>query len=439
MRDSTVPTFGLPRSPHTPYLESVNMPSFPASTKTTRILATVLAVAVFWLLLSRLQVNDFFRASALTSALFMLLVLCPRLPDLLAIAVLIPSATMLRFRLTYEHWHASSGFYGTANGVLLVMSCIGFVTLLVAALRLIWSSRREDRDATLDVIVATVILVVGLIFKQYSLDFASHLRPLVLDLYTLSFDGSLGFQPSFAIGVMLNHHGWLKVAAWIAYTGILIAMAMAHAIQVRREGPQGSRFSILLGFLVIAVIGNGVYHLFPAVGPIYAFHGLFPDAPLPAQQMAHVNVVPFFLDPQFPRNAVPSLHFSWALFIWWNLRRYGKVCEFFSLVFLGLTFLATLGLGEHYLVDLVISFPFTLAIQALMTRRLPLRFPPKVAALSFGIACTAAWLVLLRYGLNLFWLSPVIPWLSIALTIGFSLYLLRPLLKPQVASTADVR
>jgi hypothetical protein len=403
---------------------------------TTRVLATLLVLAAFWLLETRFPVNDFFRASALASALFMLLVLAPRLADLVAIALLVAPATVLRFWLWHASVHAPAGYYGTPAGVISVMAAMGFATLLVAALRLIWSKRHEERAATLDVIGATAILVVGLICKQYSLDFAAHWQPKVLDLYTLSFDGSLGFQPSFAVGVLLDHHGWLKIAAWMAYNGILIAMALAHSVQVKREGPGGNRFGILLGFLAIAVAGSAIYHLFPAVGPIYAFPDFFPAHPLPMSVMSRVHLAPFFLDPNFPRNAVPSLHFSWVLFMWWNLRRYGRSLEAASLIFVALTILGTLGLGEHYLVDLVISFPFTLLIfagmtQAGMDRGLPWRSGARLAALGFGAGCTAAWILLLRYGVSLMWTTPVVPWAAIAFTLVASLYLLRLVLRSE--------
>jgi hypothetical protein len=63
-------------------------------------------------------------------------------------------------------------------------------------------------------------------------------------------------------------------------------------------------------------------------------------------------------------------------------------------VFLALTALATLGSGEHYLVDLIVVFPLTLAIQAGFKAAGSLR----TAAVLTGAGLTASWLLALRTG-----------------------------------------
>jgi hypothetical protein len=66
-----------------------------------------------------------------------------------------------------------------------------------------------------------------------------------------------------------------------------------------------------------------------------------------------------------PRNCLPSLHFGWALLLLWNCR--GRAMETFGSIYLFLTALATVGLGEHYFVDLIASVPFCAAVQAIAT------------------------------------------------------------------------
>jgi hypothetical protein len=64
-------------------------------------------------------------------------------------------------------------------------------------------------------------------------------------------------------------------------------------------------------------------------------------------------------------NAMPSFHMAWALLIFW----YGLKCAWpvriGGTVFAAFTVLATLGLGEHYLIDLVVAAPLTAAIDVL--------------------------------------------------------------------------
>jgi hypothetical protein len=90
-----------------------------------------------------------------------------------------------------------------------------------------------------------------------------------------------------------------------------------------------------------------------------------------------------------------------------------------------LTVIATLGTGEHYLVDLVVSFPFTMLCQAALSRHLPWteRIKPFIA----GMLMTSFWIVMLRFELRAFWVSPVIPWAAIAITVVTSLFLVWPI------------
>ena len=72
-----------------------------------------------------------------------------------------------------------------------------------------------------------------------------------------------------------------------------------------------------------------------------------------------------------PRNAMPSVHVAATLLVFWNSIGWPKWARAITAVFLLLTVLATLGFGEHYLVDLVVAVPFCLAVQAAWTTGLP--------------------------------------------------------------------
>src|SRR5262245_29444843 len=79
--------------------------------------------------------------------------------------------------------------------------------------------------------------------------------------------------------------------------------------------------------------------------------------------------------------------------------------------------LATLGFGEHYLVDLVVAVPFALALQAVWTRGLPWNAPERLYAFMGGSLAVALWLVLLRVGAPLFRPSPALAWAAVGLTV----------------------
>jgi hypothetical protein len=70
---------------------------------------------------------------------------------------------------------------------------------------------------------------------------------------------------------------------------------------------------------------------------------------------------------------MPSLHFAWPLLLWWSSRHLARVWRVSLLVFVLLTAFATVGLGEHYLFDLVVAFPFARMIHAACSWHVPIR------------------------------------------------------------------
>src|SRR5208337_5691574 len=101
----------------------------------------------------------------------------------------------------------------------------------------------------------------------------------------------------------------------------------------------------------------------PACGPVHVFGAGFPWHPLSTADAMRMAVVPIVL--KGARNAIPSLHMTWVLLVWWNSRGLARWVRAIALVFVVLTAMATLGTGEHYFIDLVVAFPFSLMVQAL--------------------------------------------------------------------------
>ena len=99
-----------------------------------------------------------------------------------------------------------------------------------------------------------------------------------------------------------------------------------------------------MGFLMYIVV--------PAVGPVHCMTE-YPQqlsAPIPQPGV---------------RNCFPSLHFSWALLMFAYART--RWTTILASAFVGMTVLATLGLGEHYLADLIVALPFA-ALVVLLER-----------------------------------------------------------------------
>jgi len=92
------------------------------------------------------------------------------------------------------------------------------------------------------------------------------------------------------------------------------------------------------------------------------------------------------------------------------------------LLYVCLTIVATLGLGQHYLVDLVVSLPFALAVQSATSYLLPVKLR-RIPALIAGIGFTAAWLLIIRFGVSWALKSPAIPWTLILATAATTFWL----------------
>jgi hypothetical protein len=264
-------------------------------------------------------------------------------------------------------------------------------------------------------------LPVFTLLTAFFLEVTIYLQPNTYDNLLYSFDGTLGFQLSFLLGKVLSKSQHLFLFFQFIYLIMPLLVTYIFGYQLRATNPTAT--PILRVCMVASIAGYIFYNLYPAVGPRFRFETLFP-ATYPAAAM--VSLSPSLL-PFAPRNAMPSLHFAWALLIWWNSRPFESSARLPALVFLVLTFLSTLGLGEHYLIDLVVAVPFAIATQASCDPTLPLSSAQRTRPIVIGFASTMVWLLLLRYCIPFFRLSPIISWIAVAATVWVALRLKRGL------------
>ena len=230
-----------------------------------------------------------------------------------------------------------------------------------------------------------------------------------LDLYLYTLDLKLiGFAPSFELAAS-RFQAYMRPLELLIYYSLPFVTTLVYAGHISRGRPRATNFALIAIGNLIA--GYGVYLFYPAAGPAYAFPNVFPRL-TPVLSGLHAQII------AAPANAMPSLHMSAALLIWWNSKHWRRA-RFLALAFLALTILATIGLGEHYCTDLIVAMPYALFIQALGTRR-----PLRMTCLLTGLLTTVAWLVLLRYGFPLLTASSLLlrmgavatvcvpPWLS---------------------------
>jgi hypothetical protein len=294
-----------------------------------------------------------------------------------------------------------------------ISTCFGFlglVSFLVVGFRAIYAEVQERQELK-SILLPAAALTFFVFGSQHLLNLGGLLFPKTMDLYAYAFDGSLGFQPSFVIGQIFRDHPWVGAIGRFTYFSLPLAMAMVYAAHLRRK--KDSLLFILEIFMAAGILGYLLYLTFPATGPGYVAGPEFPYSPLSLLDVRGLVLHPVAINWTIPRNAMPSLHVTWALLIWFNCKPLGRLARALSLALLVTTLFDTLGTGEHYFIDLVVAFPFAVAIQALCTRSLPLRSPVRLRPLAGGATMTFLWLVSLRYGMQAFLSTPFVPWTCI--------------------------
>jgi hypothetical protein len=215
-----------------------------------------------------------------------------------------------------------------------------------------------------------LLLVAGRKVGDAWLLITSKTRPAVLDQYVATADHALG-NPSWLAGRIVRATGPIGahvldyVYIQLAVAAVVVAMYQLRNVAVERRFPG---HHLVRTFLVIGLLGPGIYMFFPVVGPVFAYGAegghwavanLWPDTPPPIHA-PH----PMLFDEITPRNCMPSLHTAWATAIFIHSRKGPRILRFAGAFWLIATLGATLGFGYHYGVDLVAGVVFTLTIEA---------------------------------------------------------------------------
>jgi len=227
-----------------------------------------------------------------------------------------------------------------------------FLWLAFALLSCIWWLLvASSRPQAVWLFCASVLVIPCFILSNIVVQTASVIRPLKIDLYVYQIDKLFG-EPSFVIGRLVAHNVSLWILLDFAYNVLPWAIIATFATYLFLRSYAES-LAVLRTFLLNLVAAVPLYLLFPVCGPIFAF----PHYPF--QEPEHL--VPRMLALTAEPNGVPSVHTSSALFILWYLWPW-RLGRCIGIVFLVLTILATLGLGEHYFFDLLCAVPYAIGV-----------------------------------------------------------------------------
>ena len=337
-------------------------------------------------------------------------------PSRWSIAANLLSAAALR--LACQWWAGGLGRY---YGVSWISwgAFLGIAALIVLAFEVGASGPVEKRQKLNTFYAASVFPLFSLLIG-YTVPLYIWLCPRTYDLFLLAIDGRLGFQPSFLLGRLLtNTH-----TAWGLTTVVYYMLPlMASVVYASHRAQPRKSVALLPLFLSLMIVGFGLYPVYPAVGPAYAFPKAYPNHPPNTAQIS-LAMLPVA---DAPRNCMPSLHLAGALIVLWNSRQWPIWGRLLSALFFACTAFTTLALGEHYLIDLVVAYPFALAFQAGWTTTVPFSELRRKAATTTGIGLTLAWFILLHFAWRLLLASSLFLWALIVLTVSSCVVLERRL------------
>ena len=378
---------------------------------TAVLIGLILALSQSWHFYYESMANAFL-SLALGSALIVLGVLRLSWFDLLWVAPGTLLLALLDYRVMDYKPFFMAGF-----------AFAGMSALALLGAHAIWS-RGEERKLLLYGFVPAVLFVASEWSASTLLDITEKLHPKTFDVFLYSFDSSLRVQISFLTGQFLWKFLWVRAAALAIYIALPLPLALVYASQLRQHKEKA--LTVMLAFLATGPIGVFFYNVLPACGPVHLFGAAFPMHPLSTAQAMSLDIVPVLITGA--RNAIPSLHMTWVLLVWWNSKGLARWVRTIAAVFVGFTVLATLGTGEHYFIDLVVALPFSLMVQALCSYSMPFREGERRTAFLFGTLVTLVWLALLSFAIKMFWISPLVPWLMVVTTVASSVYFWQRLL-----------
>jgi hypothetical protein len=294
-----------------------------------------------------------------------------------------------------------AAWLGLGDGLLYaqatLLAAYGGVAACILTFVLAFTAYSRKRVEVLEFAMAPPLITLG---TAVAGALVSRLRPVTLDYYLYSFDGSLGFQPGFAAGELLYSTPWLRVLCEGLYMNLPLALCFVYLLE-RWRSPEAGTATLKL-YVSMAAIGVVSYVVFPAVGSAVAFGANFPGNPPPLEAVPR-SILGTVGE---PRNCIPSLHTCWGMALWFCTLQQPRAIRVLIWTYIGPMLLCTLACG-HYLVDMIVAPPVFVAC-ALLTHH-KTQESKRTSAILIGFF--VLWLLALRWTPEFFYWHPALPWI----------------------------
>lgn len=258
----------------------------------------------------------------------------------------------------------------------------------------------------LGIMIASLVVMASCL-----LELNSKLLPLTFDYFFYKIDQAFGGAARWAamqVGQNQTHFFGKLTHEVYDILGVLFFPVLALIIGENKSRSLNVWRVLFVPYAVAAIC----YLCFPATGPGVAIMG-YPATAAQPQDLtaAFVSVLPA------PRNAMPSLHLSSAIWIFMlcaSLRR--KWIFALSVLFVLGTAWATLAIGEHYVIDLMVAMPFAPALGLFLMNPPRWKIAPRWQHyLQWAAGATfVLWMLLLRLAPDWLIAHPgTVQWLSV--------------------------
>lgn len=241
------------------------------------------------------------------------------------------------------------------------LTWFGMLIIMLCALR-----RKTPRMAIQDLLIGSV-LVVGTAFMPTLISASTVQRPILFDAVFYRIDLALGLDGRQLCAYTMTHASFHE-AITIVYMATAFALMVAYAVE--------RNFAFVWSVAVASALAPVFYFIFPAIDPNVAFPGYPFKAPHPAFSLMSNP------SPAAAVNCFPSMHMTWAILIVLNAKSWKLRAP--AMLFAIGTAMATIGLGEHYVVDLLAAVPYSLGVVWLCSKIRSLRFGKAGAQMGLG-------------------------------------------------------
>jgi len=244
----------------------------------------------------------------------------------------------------------------------LLLAYLGIAAIGLLALRT-FTRRVVSKELALGVIGIPAFVLATIPYHAL----LTRSTPYTVDPALLRIDLALFGDATYAAGRLLLRHPALRWAAVYSYVALPLVGAAVYSLALIGRSGRVRPATLLCLWGVAGALGALCYPLAPAVGPAWVFPGW-------PWHLPPLNLDRTLGPPDMPRNAMPSLHAAWALLVCWGAREAPRWVWALLLPWVVLMLLATVGIGGHYVIDLVAALPLA-AASAWITSRISTGLP----------------------------------------------------------------